>query len=238
MYKKVALVLWLCLLTTCAAQAALEVSWQEGEEYFPSREKWTYVYRWRMPQLAGESKAAGEINYYFETARREMTDLVVPMYAADPDMAASGGNVIEQRYEVTCNSGRFFSTLLKQRQVLGQKTILSLSSQVFATSGEYEGQTLTLRGLVMVGDSSVQLADAVLADVFTRVKAQMAGQPGPWKQDLTQEALAEDFFPETHFYADEGGNAVFYLQPGLARNDDQVLTFPYSPAQLQALLKS
>ena len=228
------LILVICL--ALGAQAALELDWQEGEAWFPQEKDWTYHYVYRYPVAQGEEEAAAAVNYYFDNAIGEMTRLVLPMYAADPVMAGGQQHQFKQDYTVTCNNEDFFSFLLTQHQTVEGKGLISLSSAVFALAGEYTGQTLTLRGLVQVGDSSQQLGEAVRQDIWRQVADQIAAGDSAWHAELSQEKLFSEFYPETQFYADEAGNAVFYLQPAEFRQDTQVITFTYTPEDLEKLL--
>lgn len=230
------LLVLLALLPLCSAGGELAYDWAEGELYFPEGEAWTYRYEFSYPVPIGDSFAAGEIRHFFEIAMSEMEHLVLPMYAADVDMTKGGRQTIAQNYSVTLNDDRFFSILLRQRQTLEGRDIVSLSSQVFAVSGPYEGELLTLRGLVQVGESSTQIAEAVFDDVWQQVRERMDSEEPGWVDGLDRETFSLDFFPELHFFADAHANAVFFLQPGLFREDDLEITFTYSRDQLQDLL--
>lgn len=235
------LVIILCLvsgITPCSQAEAqcLAYEWVEGEEYFPRELPWTYHYTYRYPMLLGEGMLQEAINDYFRNALNEMTMLVIPMFAADPIMIGEGSNEISQNYEVTCNNGTFFSVLMTQAQTVEGRERISLESAVFDASGEYLGETLTLRGLVRVGPSSQALSEAVLQDVWEDIDLQMRDKSSGWKSSLTSDILKAEFYPEVQFYADDLGNAVFYLQPGRLRQDDRVVTYTYTPQMLEELL--
>ena len=112
----------------------------------------------------------------------------------------------------------------------------TISSVVFAVSGEYAGDSLTLRGLVQVGENSQQLAEAVFGDIWRRIEQEMKLPGSKWLPGLTRDALADGFYPEEHFYANQNGDAVFYLQPGVFRNDEEIVEYVYTPQQLEGLL--
>ncbi len=231
----------LCLLVSLALPAlasemGLQLSWVDVQQSFPEEGQAIYTYTCRYPKVEGVAAAEG-INDYYQTTVSEMVELVLPMYANDADMAGAGGNAFNQTYEITCNNGRYFSTRMLQSQVLGDTAIATVHSQVFDVSGKYPGEMLTLRGLLQeIGDSSAQLSEAVFEDVWQKISAQMAQENSPWLEELDRDTLALDFFPEEHFYADEQGNAVFYLQPGLFREDEEIITFTYTPDEVLALL--
>lgn len=223
----------LLMLPLCAAGAQEGVRWVEGEMTYPEGDDWVYRYAYRYPVLAGDSLAVNAVNGWFEVAFREMDDMILPMFAGEKDMASAGRSEIVQEYEITCHTERFFSFRQTQTHRMGDMTVVAVSGQVFAMSGEYMGETLTLRGLLGVGDSSEQIAGCVLADVFERL--QQREDAGRWPD---MDTLYEEFDPETQFYADEQGNAVFFLQPGAQDDASGLITFTYSAAQAEALLKA
>ena len=230
-------VLLLPVLASAELGGDVPVSFQEVDVYFPDAEAWTYHYFCRYPRLLGNNPSAENINRYYETAISEMTELVLPMYANDPDMAAYGQNGFLQEYEITCNNGAFFSTRMLQKQTLGDSAFETVHSQVFAIRGPYAGESLTLRGLLgEIGESSTQIAAVVLNDIWKRIESEMAAGGAVWLEDLTFDMFALDFYPEEHFYADNDGNAVFYLQPGLFRRDPEISVFTYSKDDVTALL--
>lgn len=234
--QRISLLLCLIWLLIPAAQAELPVTWMGGEAWFPDEQAWTYHYQYLYPMLSGEDAVSEAINHYFDLALNEMANLVLPMYAADPIMAGKGGNRVSEQWRVTCNSDDFFSALLHRTQTVEGTEVHTVNSVVFAASGEYAGDSLTLRGLVQVGDSSQQLGEAVLQDVWRQVEAEMAQVDSPWLADMSLDTLSDGFYPEEHFYANEQGDAVFYLQPGVFRSDQEVAEYVYTPQQLERLL--
>lgn len=236
--KKLALLVCLLFTLTFTASAAeaITIGWREGEVLFPEDGEWTYKYTYRYPEIQGEGHVAEEIQHYFDLAYNEMTRLVLPMYAEDPIMTADGQNEVSEIFELTCQNERILSFLVTHKQTMGDGEVVSLRSVVFATQGEYAGDTLTLRGVAQVGESSAQLGEAVLQDVWRQIVDLATAQPGEFLEELSEEKLTELFYPESAFYADEGGNIVFYIQPGDLRPDDEILTFTYSPAQLEELI--
>lgn len=233
MLKRVVLLLLaLMLLSAYPAYAGAAYDWAEGEITYPEGEDWVYRYAYRYPVLTDDTPAANAVNAWFEVAFSEMNDLILPMFAAEADMVGGGSNEITQVYDVTCNTDDFFGILLTQTQFMGEEPIVSLNGQVFAMSGEYLGETLTLRGLLGVGESSVQIAEAVVLDVYGKV-LQLPGAGELWPD---ADAFYEDFDPETQFYPDEQGNAVFYLQPGMLEEVIEPLTFTYTAQQAENLL--
>ncbi len=196
-----------------------------------------YSYSCKFPCIHEDNPVYENINQYYVLAVREMTDLLLPMYSKDPDMGRMPDNYIKQTYEVTCNNGRFFSTKMLQEQKLNDEIKHTISSQVFDVSGEYAGETLTLRGLLEeIGDSSEQIAALVLKDIWHKIERDMKNADSHWENDLSFEKLELDFFPQEHFYADEENRVVFYLQPNIFRTDAEIITFSYSKQDIQKLI--
>ncbi len=226
----------LLLMLSLSASAAVEVSFESGEAFYPQEGTPIYTYDYTYPVIAGEGALSEELNHYFEVAIGEMTGLVLPMFAAD--MPGDGSNRVTDVYEITCNSDDYFSFLLRRSTLSEGKEKLSLQSAVFAASGPYAAQSLTLRGLAgEIGESSAQLAELVLEDVWRGIEARMARGDSGIREDMSFELLSQEFFPESYFYAGPMGEIVFYLQPGLLDGESGEATFTYTAQQLEALLK-
>lgn len=237
MAKKWTLVLALLLLTLpFAALGEAVVERLEGEAYFPSETDWTYHFTYAYPQLVGEDYASAAINDTYQMALDEMLHLVLPMFAHQEDMLFDGKNEVNHDFTVTCNNGRFLSILQRRSQTMGEEgTMLSLEALVFDMAGEYIGETLTLRGLVMVGDSSAQIGEAVTPLLYEEF--QKLQQTGIAPADIIQEDFLLEFSATRDFYADEEGNAVFFFQPTLLTEPTfDVPTFTFTPEELAALL--
>jgi len=113
--------------------------------------------------------------------------------------------------------------------------MLTMESQVFDVAGEYIGESLTLRGLVMVGESSSQISEAVAPKLYEEFKKLQ--DAGVCRKDVGEDDFLWEFSPMQHFYADEEGNAVFYFPPMLLEEPSfNVPTFTYTPRELEALL--
>ena len=225
------------LLLFTQAAYAYEVSDLAGEDFYPDETHWTYRYIYAYPQLVGDDMdaVAMTVNETFQLILDEMRGLAMPMFASSPEMTKDGQVTVEQHYKVTCLTERIFSVLLVKTETREDGSALyTIEPEVFDIGGEYAGETLTLRGLVRVGDSSDQLADAVMEDLYQRFLTLQAD--GVCRADATR----EDFFaltaPTLDFYADENENAVFFLQPELMTEPSaDVPAFVYTPAELLAL---
>ena len=234
--RRFACILTALMLFAFSASAALDISWTEGEEWFPGREAWVYHYTYTVPAVGGSGALSEELNHYFDTAIGEMVNLVLPMFTAD--MPGDGRNEISDRYEITCNNDEFFSFLLRRTTLSEGKEVLSLQSAVFAVSGRYAGESLTLRGLAReIGESSNQISGFVLKDIWRQIEGRMKAGEAAVRSDMSFDLLSAEFFPETHFYADERGNIAFYLQPGLLGPGDETPVFAYTPEEIEYLLE-
>lgn len=212
------------------------VTRNDGEAFFPSEKDWVYHFTYAYPHVAGDSYAALMVNDTYQMALDEMVQLVLPMFANEPAMRYDGKNEVIHDFEVKCNNGRFLSILQKKSQTRGEEGMfLSLESLTFDMSGEYQGESLTLRGVVMVGESTDQIAAALMPHIYEEfVKLQ---EKGICKQDVDRELFEIEFSPAIHFYADENGNAVFYLPPSLMETPSfQTHVFIYSPEEIEKLL--
>ena len=227
----------LMLFIVPGALAEYTVASQTGEMYFPNEEKWTYHFTYAYPRIESEDYAAILINETFDEVLYEWAALYLPMFADAPDMIFSEKNEVIHGFTVTCNNDRFFSVVLTRSQPQGEKTVLTMEPLVFDVGGEYQGETLTLRGLVMVGESSGEIADAVLPVIWQEFqKLQESGAALP---HVTREQFYEAFSPMENFYADQEGSAVFFIPPMLmAEPSFAPPAFTFSPAELEALIAS
>lgn len=219
-----------------ASPADPAVERNEGEAYFPSEKNWTYHFTYAYPRLSGEDYASAAVNDTYEMALDEMINLVLPMFSHEVDMLFDGKNEVRHDFAITCNNGRFLSILQYRSQTMGPDyTNLAMEALVFDMAGEYLGETLTLRGLTMVGESSVQIEEALYPILYGEFKSLQ--QQGIARADVDEELFYLEFEPTRHFYADEEGNAVFFFPPMLmAAPSFDVPTFTYTPAQLEEML--
>ena len=228
--------LWLWVFPAPAEHAVESL---EGEDFFPQEENWTYhyIYSWPMLVCDGDDAAAMMVNDTFQMVLDEMRTLALPMFAASPEMTGDGPVEVRQFYRVTCNTDRLFSVLLIKTEEQGESRRISVESETFDVGGEYPGETLTLRGVVRVGESSDQLSAAVLPVLYGRFRELQ--QSGVCLPDVSEEAFYELTAPTLDFYADENENAVFYFQPSLMVHPDwDVPAFTFTPEELAALAEN
>ncbi|MDO5022990.1 MAG: hypothetical protein Q4E07_06640 [Eubacteriales bacterium] len=240
MKKRLALLLIVAVFCSCATvftEGGIPLNFETLTREYKEGDVLKYTFSCKFPVLSEENPVYENINQYYVVAVREMTELFMPMYAKDPDMGKMPGNYIYQNYEITCNNGRFFSTRMLQEQKLNGEIWHTIGSQVFDVSGEYAGESLTLRGLLEeIGESSDQIAELVIKDIWQKIEQEIKSPSSHWKSDLSFEQLELDFFPQEHFYADEENRAVFYLQPYIFRTDGEIITYSYSKKDIEKLI--
>lgn len=237
-YYALVAALLVCLHACCAGAEHVIVP-LENTEYYPDEDGWTYCYEYRVPQLETgmTDVAAMMVNDTLMTALDEMRELVLPMFAANEEMTQNGPVTICQDYRVTCNDEHFFSLLITRVETDDTGSFYTLDSEVFDVGGEYMGETLTLRGVVMVGESSDQISRAVLPVLYEQFV--LLQQQGVCRQDITREDFEALCSPTLDFYADENGNAVFFLQPSLMEKPSlDVPAFTFTPDELALLCEN
>lgn len=205
-----------------------------GERYYPNKENWVYHFQYAYPYVLGEEAAHTVIRDTYQQILDDSLNTALPMFADAPDMLFDGKNEVTHDFEVMCNNGRFLSVRMRKSQTMGENgTKMTLETLTFDMAGN--GDVLTLRGVVRVGDSSEQIADAVWPHLYREFAALQ--QQGMARQDMTEQDFYNNYLPEANFYTDEEGNAVFYFTPEMmAQPTFDVPGFSYSPAQLEALL--
>ncbi len=249
------------LLLACSpALGEMTVDRTEGELYFPNEKNWVYHFTYAYPRVAGEDYTAALINDAYEMALDEWAQLVLPMFANSADMRYDGKNEVVHDFTGMFNNGRVRSILQTRMQTRGSEPPLyALDPLTFDVGGMYAGETLTLRGVTLIqgGVDGTMLEDAepelypeiahiidgssnemaaallpILYEEFARLQAE-----GVTASHWTREEFTDEFNPAQDFYTDEEGHIVFFFQPSLlASLSFDVPVFPFSPAELDAIL--
>ena len=236
--KKYLLLLPVLMLCLCLSSAAAEgrVLRNEHTDLLLPEDAPTYRLIYDYPFVEGDDAAAVLINDSFESARTEMTGLILPMLA---NLNASENGflrVMRQEYTVCCNTDRFLSVLFLNTTESENGSVYSMEAHTWDLSGEYIGQTLTLRGVVAVGDSTDEIVDCLyplLYDEFVRLQ-----EEGTVRSDLTEDDFYTYVFPESDFFTDPDGSVTFFFQPELlAAPSFDVPQFTFTPEELDELLK-
>ncbi len=260
MAKRLFAALCVLLLTAAPALGELTVESLAGEAYFPTEKNWVYHFTYAYPQVAGEDYTAALINDTYQMALDEMLQLVLPMFANAPDMRFDGKNEVKHDFEVMCNDGRLLSILQYRSQTMGEDGVrYTLEPLTFDVSGIYAGETLTLRGVVLVqagvdpaalddvtaaddpelaaiiDGSSSRLSEALLPVLYAEFTALQA--EGVARADWTYDDYEAEFVPSRDFYADDQGKIVFFFPPALMASPSfDVPVFAFTPVQLNAIL--
>ena len=250
------------LLITAPALGEIAVERQEGEQYYPSEKNWVYHFTYAYPHVAGDDYTAALINDTYEMALDEWAQLVLPMFANSPDMRYDGKNEVKHDFIVVCNNGKVLSILQTRMQSRGEEgPLYALDPLTFDVGGMYAGETLTLRGvtLIQAGVDGTRLAD-VEPELYPEIAHIIDGSSDEMAEALlpllyekfcqlqadgviaahwTREAFEDEFSPIQDFYTDGEGRIVFFFQPSLLVSPSfDVPVFPFTPAELDAVLAS
>lgn len=237
------------------------VTRNEGEMFFPEEKNWVYHFTYAYPYLNGEDYTAALINDTYQMALDEMTQLVLPMFANAEDMRFDGKNEVNHDFSVLCDNGVLLSILQTKRQSMGEEgAMYTLEPLTFDVSGQYAGETLTLRGVILIqagvdpeglddvrpeeypeitriiSESSSSMADRmmpVLYDLFMKSEGAEAIAPS-----CSYENFEMEFSPTHDFAADEEGNVLFFFPPMLlAQPGTHVPVIRLTPTDIEAILE-
>ena len=251
-----ALALWLC---AASAFAELTVERNEGEMFFPDEKNWVYHFTYAYPKIIGDDYTAALINDTYQMALDEMTNLVLPMFANTPDMRFDGKNEVKHDFTVACNNDKLLSIVQFRSQSMGEETVYSLETLTFDVSGMYAGETLTLRGVILIqaGVDPEHLED-VRAEDYPDIARIIRGSSDSISEALLPALYAmfqehpqlreaeipslEDFeieFSPTRDFAacSDGCSIAFYYPPMLAADTNwENTTVLLTPTEIEAIL--
>ena len=201
------------------------------DESDPSAGVFSYSYRY--PQLNEEGDGAEDINYFFQDLVSYDLDFTVPIIQ---DGHEGQNCTIMITYTVKCNNDDFFSVLIRNEEHSPDGDKLSYRGDNFLRSDLNPGYTSPLTHILglldpqetdewLEGRQSDKVNRIILDMVWNRIEENEAGII--YNTGLTKESLSHSFFPNEHFYMDENGDPVFFLQPGLAADESYgLLLFP------------
>ena len=248
------------LLTAAPALGEMTVDRREGEQYYPTEKNWVYHVTYAYPHVLGDDYTAALINDTYEMALDEWAQLVLPMFANSADMRYGGKNEVKHDFTVMCNNGKVLSILQTRMQGRGEEgPLYALDPLTFDVGGMYAGETLTLRGVTLIqagvdgelledvepelypeiahiiDGSSDEMAAALLPILYQEFQ-RLQGS-GVIAAHWTKEEFENEFSPAQDFYTDGEGRVVFFFQPTLLSSPSfDVPVFPYTPAELDAVL--
>ena len=235
------------LLLLAAGASAQTVTGPEplrGEIFYPqgsTAASASFAYRYVLPQFSQDQPQADAVNAYFADYATQLLTAVIPETVSALELLPPAGEPaysVDMDYSVTANSEDFLSVLLISQKFLGNTLVESWQSAVFALTGIYAGETITLSqamGLEQAeGDATGDYASELVYGLVWQIVLYETGamQKG-YFPDVTEEDFRRAFTPQTDFYFDESGNFVFFIQAGtIAGEVEGVLTFPFSIAEL------
>jgi hypothetical protein len=234
----------LLLASGASAQTVPADASLRGEVVYPqgsSADTASFTYSYRLPRFTQEQPQSEAINAYFAAYAAELENTVIPQTAAELNSLPAAGEpayYVDMDYSITENTADTLSVLLVSQEFLGNTLMESWSSVVFAISGIYAGQPITLSqamGLEQTADDLTQdtASELVYGLVWQIVQYEIAAMQKAYFPDVTEADFRRAFTPEQDFYFDGDGNFVFFMQAGtIAGEVEGVLTFPFSLAEL------
>ena len=179
-----------------------------------------YVYRYRYPQLAGDSEAAMLLNTTYAYTAADALAFEAPMLASeltedDPQQ------VVDVSYQVTCQSEEYLSFCITKTVTFGDSVTTVATGHVFSLQGDRIGTIISLPHLLGILDGTetdewYQERQTAKATRCARelVWDALDSMDLPLYDDLTFEEFEAGFYPEEDFYLNKTGDPVFYLLPG------------------------
>lgn len=195
-----------------------------------------YIYRYRYPQIAGDSDLAAQINTTYTYTVEDALGFEVPMLASEMQ-PGDPQKVVEIDYQLTCLNEKYLSfRIVKQVSVAGDATSVA-SGHVFALTGSGAGRIVNLP--VLLGLLDADETDEWLMNRQTG-KADKAVREMVWEKlqisssitlydDLTYEEFEAGFYPEEDFFLTDAGDPCFFLQSGTVAPQEQgevLITIP------------
>lgn len=226
----------LALLLCCtAAFAEVSVAFAPdltGEYLYPEGSTAAdalYIYRYRYPQLAGESDLAALINTTYAYTAEDALGFEAPMLATDMQ-PGDPQKVVDISYEITCLNESYLSLKLTKRVTVADTETIVTSGHVLALTGSGMGRIVNLPvliGLLKPDETDEWLltrqtnkADAYARDLVWAHLQEGNGGAYTLYSDLTREEFDASFYPEEDFYLTAEGDLCFFLQPGIAAPEE------------------
>ncbi|HPJ02194.1 MAG TPA: hypothetical protein PKU80_05095 [Candidatus Limiplasma sp.] len=232
------------LISGAAAQSEPEDSSLLGVVYFPrgaTEESASFAFRYRLPQLAADRPQAEAFNGYFASYAADIVETLIPATLATLGELPAPGEpeyYVNLDYRVASRTADQQSVLLISQQFFGNTLVEQWVSVVFALSGIYAGQPITLSQAMgleegsgsQTGDTASEL---VYGLVWQIIQYDIGSMKTAYFPDLTEDEFRLAFSPQDDFYFDTDGNFVFFIQAGtIAGEVEGVLQFPFSLGEL------
>ena len=238
----------LAALCRCAAPAvaapAVEAPPLTGETCYPAgsdSQSAAFVFSYAYPQFAADNQADTQINAWYAALAADAAgagDAEAASLGALPEVGTPAWYT-RLDYRITQNSDDYLSVLMLASRFLGNTEAESWTANVFARSGVYQGQPVSLSqamGLEQADGAAQQAnvaAELAYGLIWQIIEGERAMQTRAYYPDATEADLRRTLNPESDFYLDADGNIVFFIQAGeLASEVEGLLTFPFSKAEL------
>lgn len=188
-----------------------------------------YVYRYRYPQLAGDSDLAALINTTYAYTATDALGFEAPMLASEMQ-PGDPRKVVDISYEVTCLTADYLSLKVTKRVTAAGEETRVISGHVIALTGSGAGSITNLP--VLLGLLDARETDEWLMNRQTG-KADRHARELVWArltedesgyavyEDLTFEEFEGTFYPEEDFYLGDAGMLCFFLQSGAVGPEEQ-----------------
>ncbi len=202
-----------------------------------------YVYRYRYPQLAGDSAIAEVFNTTYAYTADDALAFEAPMIATGLEENGPAMTV-DIGYEVTCMNADYLSVKITKTVTSGGNVSTVVNGHVFALTGSRAGEIISLPYLLGIldddetdewyKDRQTQKADGCVRDMLWAQLEELADEGTvPLFEGLLFEELEACFYPEEDFYLDENGDPIFFLQENaVAEPEAGILCFPISLEEL------
>lgn len=235
----------LCLLLAAASADPLTLADDlSGAVYLPEgsdASNAAYIYTYSYPQVLGDGETEESINSTYAYVVDYDLQFTVPAVWGERAMDGSSASATTVSYRITANNDEYFSVLIITDTTINGERNVSVQAQVFSRVTTKAGHIITMPFLlgILKGDEDddwlrerqTERADTVIRELIWSEIQWRKSQGETFPEDLTEEALEYELFPEEEFYYDgETGYVVFFLQPymnGEGMAPDEFYTFEF-----------
>jgi len=226
------LILTLLALPACAEAPLTFAPDLAGEYLYPegsTAEDALYIYRYRYPQIAGESDVAMHINTTYAYTAEDALGFEAPMLASEMQ-PGDPQKVVDVSYEITCLTEEHLSLRIRKSVTVAGMETIATSGHVIALTGSGAGQIVNLPvflGILSASETDEWLMNRQTARinqctremVWERLQA-ANGDAYTLYDDLTREEFEASFYPEEDFFLTEEGHLCFFLQAGVVAPEE------------------
>lgn len=236
MMKKILLsiLIAICCVQTVFA-APLELTDDlSGTEVYPYEDGSgnAYTYSYRYPVIEAADEAAEAINAFYQSEVDYAQDFFVPMNAEyNESTGLAAWSTVD--YTVMCNNDDYFSVLIKKEDLMDGEEYLRYAAHTFSRKNAKPGSSVALPYLLGIlendeNDTWLQERQTEKLNALIRELVWLRMEETGLDGNMEEELLDYIFYPEEDFYLNENGEPVFFLQPGIAGNETELLRFEIS----------